>query len=129
MLAVLPVGHPAAVHETISLAMLAHDPFVLTPREVGPTHFDTVVNACRNAGFEPELGQSAPQIGSVINLVAAEMGVSLVPAAMGQLQVRGVAYRPIDGIPAIAFLSLAYRRDTISTVIRNFIDSTINDQK
>lgn len=128
MLAVLPTGHPAATHETISLAMLAHDPFVLTPREVGPTHFDTVINACRNAGFEPELGQSAPQIGSVINLVAAEMGVSLVPAGMGQLQVRGVVYRPIKGTPAIAFLALAYRRNTTSTVIRNFINSTINGQ-
>ncbi|OSQ38890.1 LysR family transcriptional regulator [Thalassospira mesophila] len=129
MLAVVPTSHPAAAHHTVCLAMLQNDPFILTPREVGPTHFDTVIHACRNAGFDPQLGQSAPQIGSVINLVAAELGVSLVPASMGQLQVRGVVYRPVMDVPPIAFLALAYRRDTTSSVIRNFIDSTLQDQK
>ncbi|OKH89668.1 LysR family transcriptional regulator [Thalassospira sp. TSL5-1] len=125
MVAVLPSGHPAASAETVNLAALADDPFILTPREVGPTHFDNVLNACARAGFTMRLGQSAPQFGSVINLVAAELGVSLVPTSMQQLQARGVVYRPIADSAPMAYLALAYRRDTRSTVTDNFIGRII----
>ena len=126
MVAVLPGSHPAASHKTVPLAMLADDPFILTPREVGPTHFDTVINACHMAGFAAQLGQSAPQFGSVINLVAAELGVSLLPTSMQQLQARGVVYRPITDHAPMAYLALAYRRNGRSTVTDNFIAGIID---
>lgn len=97
MVVALPARHPAAASEAVDLRRLRGDAFVMTPRAVGPTLFDTVVSACRKSGFEPVLGQSAPQIGSVVTLVAAELGVSVVPASMAQLQVNGVVYRPIEG--------------------------------
>jgi DNA-binding transcriptional LysR family regulator len=70
---------------------------------------------------EPRLGQSALQIGTVINLVAADLGFSLVPASMSQLQVTGVLYRAIKGKAPIARLALAYRRGETSKIVRNFI--------
>ncbi|MAB34985.1 MULTISPECIES: LysR family transcriptional regulator [Thalassospira] len=126
MLIVLPAGHPAARHETVALETLRDDALILTPRQVGPTHFDIVVAACRAAGFEPVMGQSAPQLGSVINFVAAELGFSLVPAAMAQLQVNGVVYRKVAGDVPMAHLALAYRSNDISTVLRNFVSRTLN---
>ena len=125
MVLVLPAGHPAAQHEKVALADLSDDALILTPRAVGPTHFDKVVTACRTAGFEPQLGQSAPQLGSVINFVAAELGFSLVPKPMTQLQANGVVYREIDGDVPIAELSLAYRSNDISIALRNFISRTL----
>ncbi|MEZ2297554.1 LysR family transcriptional regulator [Variovorax sp. RCC_210] len=121
MVAVLPLRHPAASAQAVDLRRLRGDAFVMTPRAVGPTLFDTVVSACRKAGFEPVLGQSAPQIGSVVTLVAAELGVSVVPASMAQLQVNGVVYRPIEGKPPVTRLTLAYRRGETSALVRNFI--------
>ena len=121
MLAALPAGHPAAARGAVDLALLREDAFILTPRAVGPTLYDTVIAACRRAGFEPILGQAAPQMSSVVNLVAAELGVSLVPASMRQLQVIGVAYRPIAGEAPMAQLSLASRRGERSVLVRNFI--------
>jgi len=41
--------------------------------------------------------QLAPQIASVITLVAAELGVAIAPASMSQLHITGVAYRAIAG--------------------------------
>jgi DNA-binding transcriptional LysR family regulator len=73
------------------------------------------------AGFEPIIGQLAPQIASVVNLVAAELGVSIVPESMCQLQVSGVTYRPIAGQTPTARVALAYRRGETSPVVRNFI--------
>jgi DNA-binding transcriptional LysR family regulator len=78
----LPKRHPAAALEEIDLAILKDDPFLLFPREIAPTLYDTIVDACRKAGFQPVIGQVAPHITSIVNLVAAELGVSLVPAAM-----------------------------------------------
>jgi hypothetical protein len=44
-----------------------------------------VIATCRQAGSEPVLGQPALQLGSVVNLVAAELGYSLVPASLSQV--------------------------------------------
>ena len=121
MVAVLPVHHPAAASAAIELRRLRGDSFVMTPRAVNATLFDTVVSACRKAGFDPVLGQPAPQMSSVVTLVAAELGVSLVPASMAQLQVNGVVYRPIEGKAPVTRLTLAYRRGETSSIVRNFI--------
>jgi len=125
MMVALPIGHPVAAQQEVELAILKEDPFLLFPRAVGPTLYDSIISTCRAAGFEPIIGQFAPQIASVVNLVAAELGVSIVPASMSQLQVSGVTYRPIAGQAATAQLALAYRRGETSAVVRNFIGRAI----
>jgi DNA-binding transcriptional LysR family regulator len=126
MLVALPTCHPAAAANEISLIDLRDEPFILFPRATGATLFDTTIAACRDAGFEPILGQSAPQIDSIVNLVAAELGVSLVPASMNQLQVSGVVYREIAGVAPVARLALAVRRGETSKVVRNFIAQAVS---
>lgn len=122
MVAALPAGHPAAGHDCapIALADLRDDAFVLTPRSIGPTLYDAAVEACRAAGFEPVIGQAAPQIVSVLSLVAAELGVSIVPASMRQLAVAGVVYRDIRDVKPVARLALVYPRGKNSPLVRNF---------
>jgi DNA-binding transcriptional LysR family regulator len=126
MVIALPERHGAAAREEIELAALKEDPFVLSPREIGPTLYDTVVEACRKAGFEPVIGQLAPQIASIVILVAAELGVSVVPASMMQVRVMGVAYRPIAGAAPTARIALAHRRGETSPVVRNFIARAVS---
>jgi DNA-binding transcriptional LysR family regulator len=121
MVVALHKRHSAADQQEIDLALLKHDPFLLFPREVAPTIYDTVVDACRKAGFEPIIGQVAPHFTSIVNLVAAEIGVSIVPASMMQVRVTGIAYRRIAGQSPTTRLALAYRRGETSPVVRNFI--------
>jgi DNA-binding transcriptional LysR family regulator len=121
MIVALPASHPAAAQQEVDLATLKEDPFLLFPRPIGPMLYDSIIGACRRAGFDPVLGQLAPQIASVVNLVAAELGVSIVPASMSQLQITGVAYRAIAGEVPIAPLALAHRRGETSAVVRNFL--------
>jgi DNA-binding transcriptional LysR family regulator len=113
--------HPAAALKEIDLASLKDDPFLLFPREIAPTLYDTIVGACRKAGFEPIIRQFAPHITSIVNLVAAELGVSLFPASMMQLRVMGIVYRQIAGQSPTTRLALACRRGETSPVVRNFI--------
>jgi DNA-binding transcriptional LysR family regulator len=121
MIVVLPARHPVAAQREVDLATLKEDPFLLFPRQNGSMLYDTIIGACREAGFEPVIGQQAPQIASVVNLVAAELGVSVVPASMSQLRVTGVAYRRIAGQTPTARLALAHRRGETSAVVRNFV--------
>jgi DNA-binding transcriptional LysR family regulator len=121
MVVALPKAHRAAALKRVDLAMLEHDPFLLFPREVAPTIYDTIVDACRKAGFEPDISQLAPHFSTIVNLVAAELGVSIVPASMMQMRVAGIAYRSIAGQSPTTQLALAYRRGETSPVVRNFI--------
>lgn len=126
LLLVLPASHPAADHEHVELALLHDNPLVMFPRAIGPRLYDTVIDACKRAGFLPRLGQQAPQIGSVVNLVAAEMGFSMVPASMRQLQVSGVVYREVAGDAPMTSLALAYRKSETSPVLRNFVSRALS---
>ena len=126
MIVALPSGHVAAKQRDVDLASLKDDSFVLFPRTIGPALYDAIVNACRRAGFEPVIGQFAPQIASMVNLVAAELGVSIVPASTSQLRVRGVAYREIAGQAPTVRLAIAYRRGETSPIVRNFVASAVS---
>jgi DNA-binding transcriptional LysR family regulator len=121
MVVALPASHPLARRETLPLALLATEPFILFPRLVGLSLFDDVVLACRKAGFELAVAQEAPQISSVVNLVAAELGVSIVPESIAQIKLDGVAYRPIEGPPAVARLALAVLKTQRSPVTENLM--------
>lgn len=126
LLAALPAFHPAAAADTVDLADLAGQRLLFFPREAGPTLFDSVIGAFRAAGIEPELGQSAPQIASVVILVAAGMGVSVVPASMSQLSIPGVVFRPLKGEAPTAKLALATRRGDTNVIVRNFLSCALS---
>jgi len=122
LIAALPIRHVAAQQgPRIDLQILRGEPLIVTPRTAGPTFYDAVVGGCRAAGFEPALAQSAPQIVSILTLVAAELGVALIPASMRQLGFKGVAYRSIRKNRPMVSLAVAYRHGDDSPFTRNFV--------
>jgi DNA-binding transcriptional LysR family regulator len=125
MVVALPANHSCAVGQDVDLGDLRADPFLLFPRPVSPTLYDSIIGACREAGFDPVIGQVAPHMASIVTLVAAELGVSIVPASMSQLHITGVVYRAIAGEAPKARLGLAYRRGDTSPIVRNFIAQAV----
>ncbi|QFY62165.1 LysR family transcriptional regulator [Rhizobium grahamii] len=121
MLVALPGHHELAKRRAVPLAALAGEPFILFPRTVGLSLYDDIVRGCRDAGFELVVTQEAPQIPSVVNLVAADLGVSIVPASIAHLALDGVAYRPIEGPPLVARLGLAMLKAQRSRVVANLM--------
>jgi DNA-binding transcriptional LysR family regulator len=96
VVAVLPSGHALAGRRPLPLAALAREPFVMFPRDRRPNWYDFVLGLCRDAGFQPEVAQEAPEIATAMALVAAGIGVSLVPASVKELRHRGVDYRDLS---------------------------------
>jgi DNA-binding transcriptional LysR family regulator len=123
MVAALPSGHRlSAAGDPLPLAALAGETFILYRRPVGPGLHDAIIAACDRAGFSPTIGQEAPRMLSTLSLVAAGLGVTLVPQSMSRLEAEGVAYRALDAAAQLkAPLNLAHRRDEISAAVRRFL--------
>lgn len=121
MVIALPTGHRLAAHSHLPLSALAEEHFILFPRFAGLSLYDDIAAACREAGFELVVSQEAPQIPSVVNLVAADLGVSIVPASIAQIRLDGVVYREIDGPPLVARLGLAMLKSQRSPVTDNLM--------
>jgi DNA-binding transcriptional LysR family regulator len=121
MLIVLPASHPQAGNCSMPLEALARESLILFPRAIGPGLYDAVIASCQRAGFSPKLGQEAPQISSIVHMVAAGFGVSIVPQSIKQIHAEGVVYMSIEGDVPHTPISLAYRSDDHGTVVRNFV--------
>lgn len=123
MLLAMPLHHPLSLPDELPLALanLADEAFVLYRRRAGQGLYDVILAACRAAGFSPLVVQEAPRLTSTLSLVAAGLGVSIVPASMQRLRGDGVAYRPLRDCPGLtAPLHLASRVGDQSSVLRRF---------
>jgi DNA-binding transcriptional LysR family regulator len=124
MVVALPSRHPMARisrSKAVPLRSLAHDPFILIGPPGTGLHDETVA-ACRAAGFLPRLGQPAPRITSTLGLVAAGLGIALVPSTMQSVRMDGLVYRRLQGAVPKALLGLAARKSDPSPVLRQFLN-------
>ncbi|WP_206996287.1 LysR family transcriptional regulator [Trinickia mobilis] len=118
---VLPSTHPLAAKKRLPLTALANDAFVFVPGPAGAALYDEVIRACGEAGFSPQLAHPAPQVSSVVNLVAAGLGVSIVPLSIAQVLVKGVRYIDVQGSTLSAHLALGWREGDRSNALGNFV--------
>ena len=122
MMIALPSDHRLVQASALPLSAVAKDRFLLFPRGAGPGFFDEIISACRRAGFEPRMGYEAPQITSVGNMIAAGLGISIVPISIAtQVCVAGVKYLKIIGDAPKASIALAIRSDEQSATVKNFV--------
>jgi len=117
----LPEGHALTRSASVSLAALAKETFILCPRRINAGLYDSILAACAGAGFQPILGQEAPQLIATIPMVAGGFGISLVPRSLSRVRLKGVLYLPIKGDRPRAPISLAHRRDDRSPAVKNFV--------
>ena len=82
------------------LAGLAGAPFVVLPPAVSPTFHEHVLAVCRQAGFTPRVVQEAGEIFTILNLVRAGLGVSLIPRSAFRMNVPGVSYHELGDVGA-----------------------------
>jgi DNA-binding transcriptional LysR family regulator len=79
--AVLPDDHPLAGARSLPLGALRDAPFVLFPRAIGPGLYDQIVGLCRAAGFSPNVVYESGATATMVAMVEAGVGVSVLPAS------------------------------------------------
>src|SRR5439155_5646467 len=120
LVAALPDSHPLARRKRVRVAALAEEPFVLVPRRLGTGLYDDVLAVCREAGFSPHVVQEASEMQTIVSLVSAGIGVSLVPESVETFSPPRVAYRPLSGPNASLEIALAHRRSDRSPLVESF---------
>jgi DNA-binding transcriptional LysR family regulator len=121
LLLALPAGHPLANRNSLRLAEVADDAFVSQPRELAATLYDRLVKLATRAGFQPSITQHAQQINGLLALVAAGLGLALVPASMRAVRLAGVCYVPLEDSDAYLLLAVACRTDDHSPALQQFL--------
>ncbi|MFD4841610.1 LysR substrate-binding domain-containing protein [Achromobacter sp. NPDC058515] len=126
MLAAFPADHPAVKgrsRKRIALSELADESLILYRRHSGPGLYDAIIAACGAAGFSPRIAQEAPRMLSTLSLVAAGLGVSLVPASLRRVNIEGVVYVSVTHPAELrAPLNLIWRDAPLSGATTKLID-------
>ncbi|OOG46769.1 LysR substrate-binding domain-containing protein [Rhodanobacter sp. C01] len=123
LLLALPSGHPLSGRSSLRLSEVAGSAFVSQPRELAATLYDRLVKLANTAGFQPSIVQHAQQINGLLALVAAGLGLALVPASMRAVHLVGVSYVPLEDADAYLLLAVASRSDDRSPVLQQFLST------
>ena len=116
----LPSGHRLARRRTVDIRALEDQAFVLFPRALAPPFYDLIVGLCRGVGFEPRVDHECAEYQTMLSLVAAGVGLTIVPASVSNLRRVGVDFRPLRGVRASAELALVYRPQRWSQPLEAF---------
>jgi DNA-binding transcriptional LysR family regulator len=128
LIVALPVNHQLADVELIDLSLLATEPFILFPRQLAPGLYDPIITICRAAGFSPMVVQECIQIQTIISLVSANMGVSIVPKSTQDIQRQGVIYKPILDDTPVASIALIWRTNDDSPTVARLLEIVLDRQ-
>jgi DNA-binding transcriptional LysR family regulator len=119
IMAVLPKHHPLAPGP-VDLRDLAHEPFVLSSRETSPAVFDKAIELCSEAGFSPRIASISSVWSSVVLMVQAGEGVSLLPMNEQQFRTRNVAFCPLKAKNAFVEFVMAWSARRDNPLIKSF---------
>lgn len=122
-LGALPSGHRLAARRTLTIAALRNEAFVLFPRALAPAFHDLIVGLCLRAGFEPHVEHESADYQTILSLVAAGIGLTIIPASVSNLRRVGVEFRPLRGLKATAELTLVYRPHRLSRPLEAFLSA------
>ncbi|HFX1123483.1 TPA: LysR substrate-binding domain-containing protein [Pseudomonas aeruginosa] len=124
LVAVLRADHPLAAgsEDGLAIAALAEEPFVFFPRSYVTGLYDQVIALTRQAGFSPRIAQEASEAMTIIGLVSAGLGVSILPASFRRTRVDGVVYRTLSDPEATTAVWLVRRQNEGSPLALSFID-------
>lgn len=122
LIAALPAAHPLATREDLTVADLAREPFITYNTASGSVVGSAVLAACQDAGFTPRRVRDVTETATLLALVAAGLGVSLVPEGARAMQLEGLVFRELPDVPHVD-LALAWRRDRRPAPIGPLLDA------
>lgn len=120
-IAVLPIDHPLA-RGPLSLGQLANESFVLCERDISPVLFDRITSLCEKAGFAPRIIQTSNVLSSVLALVEAGEGVTLIPSSLRHVRYSDLAFCPITEPHGTIELVMAWSPEREGAVQTTFLD-------
>jgi DNA-binding transcriptional LysR family regulator len=123
LLLAVPEAHPAATASAVALADVAGEPFVLPERHDVPGLHAAITALFADAGVTPRIAQRGVWlVQTVLGLVAAGIGLAVVPSSAAALHRRGVALRRLTDATQRLELAAIWRPDAMSAPLNGLLD-------
>jgi DNA-binding transcriptional LysR family regulator len=117
---VVPLSHKLAKKKKIQLRELSGQAFVMYERSYAPGFHDLMVGILRDGGIVPDVRQTAGQMPTLVSLVAAGMGISILPKSAVRHSVASVVACEIaDDIP-MSEIGTAVNKGNRTAIVDNF---------
>ncbi|MBZ7200552.1 LysR family transcriptional regulator [Klebsiella oxytoca] len=110
LLAMVPRDHPLASQPGVSLRELAREPFVFFDPHVGIGLYDDILGLMRRYDLTPVITQEVGEAMTIIGLVAAGLGVSILPASFRRVQLSEMCWLPIEEQDAVSEMWLVWSK-------------------
>lgn len=121
LFAALPAGHRLADGSDLAIGELRDEDFVAHAGHGRSVMSTVVAAACADAGFVPRVRHEVEETSTLVTLVAAGLGVAIVPAPTAELDIAGVRYRPLSpatlGVDLVAARAAAADSPLIGQVL------------
>lgn len=118
----LPANHRLATLPELRIEQLAEEPFVLFPSAMRTRILEITLSLCASSAFSPNVVQEANQMHTLIALVAAGLGITLVPQWVAGPDSNEIAFRALVGDIAPYELRLGWNRDRRNPAADEFIE-------
>ena len=126
LVAVLPAKHPfRPISPTLSVpldpAQLVHEQFIIFADSAGTGIRNQFFQICHDAGFNPRIVQEVQEASTMIGLVAAGLGITILPVSYSYLQQDSVCYIPLSSPSARSDIHVVYRCRDHSPLLRQLL--------
>ena len=118
---VVPASHRFARRKSVAIAECRDEPFIGFPGDAGTGTGPLLKRLCAQAGFEPRIAQEAREATTQIGLVAAGLGIAVLPAPLEAVRIEGVHYVSLEDAGALLVMSVATRADEASERVLQFV--------
>lgn len=121
LVVVLPEDHWLSEEPDVGVEQLRHEDFVMYGAGLGSVVNDAVTRSCLEAGFYPHCAYEVTETSALLALVAAGLGVALLPESVRSAARDGVVHRPVRDALTVD-LALAWRRNDTSALLTQVLD-------
>ena len=124
----LPAAHPLVRRKQVVAADLQHEKFILM--QDGHCLGDQAQQFCHSSGFQPEISCRSVQISTVLAMIQAGLGISLIPEmALPRSAKEGIVCRSLDRPRPRRALSLALSRERKPSIGVLELTKFVRDQR
>jgi DNA-binding transcriptional LysR family regulator len=123
---VVPSRHKLAKRKRVRLSEVASQDFVMYERTLAPGFHDLVFGILRNAGIVPHVSQTAGEMPTLISLVDAGMGLSILPASAVRHSVASVVACEIADATPMSEIGIAVSKNNRTAVVDTFRSFALN---
>jgi DNA-binding transcriptional LysR family regulator len=117
----MPQDHSLAGENRIRVALLADEPLIASSVELELGFGGQIHEIAAEGKFTPRIVNRAPDILTILCLVAAGMGCAFVPASFRRVAMPGIVYRELAGPERNALLAAARRKDNPAPAMKAFM--------